>query len=102
MNFKMKVALIQIDTIWEDKTTNLKKVSELLSSMEDGVDLVVLPEMFSTGFSMNPAAIAEPEKSRTLDTIQTLAQKYQIAITVSWATEENGFYYNRLYFVFPD
>lgn len=98
----MKVALIQIDTIWEDKTTNLKKVSEFLSSMEDGVDLVVLPEMFSTGFSMNPAAIAEPEKSRTLDTIQTLAQKYQIAITGSWATEENGFYYNRLYFVFPD
>lgn len=98
----MKIALIQFDVLWEHKAANLEKAAQLIHSLPDDVDLAVLPEMFTTGFSMNPAAIAEPERSSTLETIQTIAQKHQIAITGSWATEENGFYYNRLYFVFPD
>src|SRR5690554_1081813 len=98
----MKIALIQFDILWEHKAANLEKAAQLIHSLPDDVDLAVLPEMFTTGFSMNPAAIAEPERSSTLETIQTIAQKHQIAITGSWATEENGFYYNRLYFVFPD
>ncbi|HLV51181.1 MAG TPA: nitrilase family protein [Flavobacterium sp.] len=101
-NKNIKVALIQIDTLWEDKISNLKKVSDIIHSLPDDVDLAVLPEMFTTGFSMNPAVIAEPENSSTLKIIQTLAQKNQIAITGSWATEANGLYYNCLYFVFPD
>lgn len=98
----MKIALIQFDTLWEHKAFNLEKVVQLIHSLPDDVDLAILPEMFTTGFSMNPGAIAEPENSSTLENIQTLAQKHQIAITGSWATEEKGFYYNRLYFVFPN
>jgi len=98
----MKIALLQIDTLWEDKTANLEKVTKLIKSLPDDVDLVVLLELFSTGFSMNPQAISEEENSHTLQTVQLLAQKYKLAIVGSWATKENKSYYNRLYFVFPD
>jgi len=98
----MKIALLQFDTLWEDKAANLEKVTKLIKSLPDDVDLVVLPEMFTTGFSMNPQLIAEEENSNTLQIIQMLAEKHHLAIVGSWATKENKSYYNRLYFVFPD
>ena len=98
----MKIALLQFDTLWEDKAANLEKVTTLIESLTDDVELVVLPEMFTTGFSMNPQAIAEEENSNTLQTIRMLAKKHHLAIVGSWATKENQSYYNRLYFVFPD
>ncbi len=98
----MKIALLQLDTLWEDKAANLENVTELIGSLPDDVDLVVLPEMFTTGFSMNPQLIAEEESGTTLQTVQLLAEKYHLAIVGSWATKENQSYYNRLYFVFPD
>lgn len=98
----MKIALLQFDIFWEDKAANLENVTELIRSLPDDVDLVVLPEMFTTGFSMNPQLIAEEESGKTLQTVQSLAEKYHLAIVGSWATKEDQSYYNRLYFVFPD
>ena len=98
----MKIALLQFDIFWEDKAANLENVTELIGSLPDDVDLVVLPEMFTTGFSMNPQLIAEEESGKTLQTVQLLAEKYHLAIVGSWATKEDQSYYNRLYFVFPD
>jgi len=98
----MKIALIQFDTIWEDKKANLKYVQDKILNLTDDVDLIVLPEMFTTGFTMNPEMVAEEEQDDTLQIIQKLALDKQTAITGSWVVKENGNYYNRLFFVFPD
>ena len=98
----MQLAFVQFSPEWEKINQNLSFVSEKISGLPAEVDLVVLPEMFTTGFTMQPQQVAEVEKGRTLQTLQQLAQQKQVAITGSWVTEENGKYYNRLYFVFPD
>lgn len=69
--------------------------------MED-VDLIVLPEMFSSGFTMNPKAVAETMKGETVAWLQHLAKAKNCAITGSLVIEENGNYYNRLVFIFLD
>lgn len=98
----MKTALIQFDTIWEDKQTNLEYVQNIILNLPNDIDLVVLPEMFTTGFTMNPEIVAEEEQEETLKTIQKLAVSKKVAITGSWVVKENDNYYNRLFFVFPD
>lgn len=98
----MKIALIQFDTLWEDKTSNLKKVAHFIETLPDDVELVVLPEMFSTGFTMNPKKVAELKNGQTLERIQKLATTHQLAITGSWVVEEDKNFYNTLFFVFPD
>lgn len=98
----MKTALIQFDTIWEDKQTNLEYVQNIILNLPNDIDLVVLPEMFTTGFTMNPEIVAEEEQEETLKTIQKLAVSKKVAIIGSWVVKENDNYYNRLFFVFPD
>lgn len=98
----MKTVLIQFDTLWEDKQTNLAYVQDKIATLSDAIDLVVLPEMFTTGFTMNPEIVAEEEQGETLKIIQNLAINKQTAITGSWVVKENGNYYNRLFFVFPN
>jgi len=98
----MKIALMQFDTIWEDKKANLDYVCQQTRLLPQDVDLVVLPEMFTTGFSMLPEHSAELENGPTFHAIQQLAVNNKIAITGSWITEEEEQYYNRLYFIYPD
>ncbi len=98
----MKTALIQFDTIWENKKANLEYIQDKILSLPDTVDLIVLPEMFTTGFTMNPEMVAEEEQGDTLQIIQKLALDTQTAITGSWVVKEENHYYNRLFFVFPD
>ncbi|MBA5793047.1 nitrilase family protein [Flavobacterium sp. xlx-214] len=98
----MKIALLQFDTLWENKESNLANVADKMQTLANDIDLVVLPEMFTTGFSMTPNLIAEIENDHTLKTLQNLAIKQQLAITGSWITKEDDLFYNRLYFVFPD
>jgi len=69
--------------------------------MED-VDLIVLPEMFSSGFTMNPKAVSETMDGETVGWLQHLAQAKACAITGSLVIEEDGKYYNRLVFVYPN
>lgn len=66
------------------------------------VDLIVLPEMFSSGFTMNPKAVAETMNGETIAWLQHLAKAKDCAITGSLVIEENGKYYNRLVFVYPN
>lgn len=98
----MKTALIQFDTIWEDKQANLEHVRNKILNLPDDIDLIVLPEMFTTGFTMNPEMIAEEEQGETFKIIQKLSTDKQTAITGSWVVKEDNNYYNRLFFVFPD
>lgn len=97
----MKVALIQSNLIWENPEANRVYFEEKIDRIKESVNLTVLPEMFSTGFTMNPGTIAETMQGETVQWMQTLAKAKKTAITGSVVIEENGNYYNRLLFVFP-
>ena len=97
----MKVTLLQRDILWADPEANMRKNEELFSA-NDGSDLYVLPEMFSTGFCTEPEGIAETVPFRTLEWMKNRAVQFHCAIAGSVAVEEEGRYFNRLYFVSPD
>ncbi|WP_299000831.1 amidohydrolase [uncultured Tenacibaculum sp.] len=97
----LKVALIQSDLVWENPTENRKRFEEKINGLSDEIDLVVLPEMFTTGFTMNASAIAETIEGKTIQWLQGLAQKKSTAITGSIVIRENDCFYNRLLFVHP-
>lgn len=98
----MKVALVQADLAWENIDDNLKYFEQKLSTIAQGTDLVVLPEMFSTGFTMHPENVAETPHGRTVQWMRTMAIQHQFALVASIVIKENEKYYNRLFFVFPD
>ncbi len=97
----MKIALIQTALKWENARANRSLFSEKISSITEPVDLVVLPEMFSTGFTMNPYQIAEEMDGETVKWMKQTAGEKQIAICGSVVIKESGRFYNRLLFVFP-
>ena len=97
----MKVALIQSSISWENPTDNRNYFDEKINAITEKVDLIVLPEMFTTGFTMNPSAVAETMQGETIMLLQTLAKAKNCAITGSLVITENGNFYNRLVFVFP-
>mgnify|MGYP001023969214 CR=1 FL=1 len=97
----MKVLLLQTDIKWEDPIHNRDCAQKMIDDAQEA-DLIVLPEMFTTGFCMSPAPIAEAANADTLAWMRAIAQEKNAAIAGSVATEENGNYYNRLYFVKPD
>jgi omega-amidase len=97
----MKIALIQPEIIWEDKEKNFLAVDEAINRLINP-DLVVLPEMFSTGFSMNVEKLAEPAQGKTMKWLKDKAQSHNCCISASFIVKENASYYNRFVFVFAD
>ncbi|SHL81185.1 amidohydrolase [Flavobacterium chilense] len=97
----MKIALIQSDLHWEDASANRKSFESKINQIDSSVNLVVLPEMFSTGFTMNASAVAERMDGETVLWLQTIAKQKNFAITGSLIVVENEKYYNRMLFVFP-
>ena len=102
MSEKLNIAFVQPDLKWEDSEANRKYFSEEIDKISDEVDLIILPEMFTTGFSMNAENLAEETEAETLAWMQEWAKNKATAITGSVIITENGNYYNRLFFVFPD
>ena len=98
----LRITIVQEDLKWEDTEANLQLFSEKIKALKEPTDLIVLPEMFTTGFSMNAERLAEEENSTTLTWLKTTAKKYEVAITGSVIIQENENYYNRLFFVFPN
>nr|WP_298996608.1 amidohydrolase [uncultured Allomuricauda sp.] len=98
----LKVALIQSPLIWEDPNANRKAFESKIALVQTDVDLVILPEMFTTGFTMSPENIDASEGIKTVNWMQKIAKKLQIAIVGSIVFQEEGKYYNRLHFVEPD
>jgi omega-amidase len=98
---KMKVALIQSSLFWENPKANRNYFEEKINAITEKVDLIVLPEMFSTGFTMNPETVFETMQGETIQWLQLLAKAKNSAITGSLVIKENGNFYNRLLFVFP-
>ena len=97
----MKVSLIQSVLVWENAVANRNHFEQKMNAIPKDVDLIVLPEMFTSGFTMNPAAVAETMQGETVTWLQTLAKARNCAITGSLVIAENDTFYNRLVFVFP-
>jgi omega-amidase len=97
----MKISLIQTSLTWEDPQANRSNFGKLINRIE-ATDLIVLPEMFATGFTMNPKVIAETMDGETVAWMKEIATEKNCAITGSLVINEGGNYYNRLLFVYPD
>lgn len=97
----MKIALIQAPLKWENPSANRNYFEKKINAINEAIDLIILPEMFSTGFTMNTAQVAETMKGETVSWLQSLAKAKKAAITGSIVIEENNHFYNRLLFVFP-
>jgi len=97
----MKIALIQAPLVWENPEVNRKYFADKINSIQEEIDLVVLPEMFSTGFTMRPENVSETMDGETIALLKSLAKAKKSAITGSLTIRENGKFYNRLVFVFP-
>ena len=97
----MKVTLIQSPLIWENPKRNRSYFEGKINSISNTTDLIVLPEMFTSGFTMNPRAVAETMQGETVLWMQSLAKAKNSAITGSVVIEENNTFYNRMLFVFP-
>lgn len=97
----LRITFVQADQVWEDKAANLSHYEALLESVT-GTDLILLPEMFQTGFSMNTKALAEKmEDSASISWLKVQANQRKAAFYTSLIIEENGKYYNRGVFVEP-
>ncbi len=99
----MRLTLVQTRLVWEEKAQNLTLFAEKLSKIERGeTDLVLLPEMFTTGFSMNSRAISEPTDGSAMAFLRAEAKRLDAALVASFACAEGGLFFNRLVFVRPD
>jgi omega-amidase len=101
MTDQLHVVGIQADLFWENPTKNIAAFEEKINRLTENTDLVVLPEMFTTGFTMNPKNIAETIDGNTISWMQKIALKKQLAITGSIVIHKNNKYYNQLVFVHP-
>lgn len=97
----MKIALLQSSLFWENPKANRNHFEEKINALAEKVDLIVLPEMFSTGFTMNPEAVFETMEGETIQWMQSLTKAKNSAITGSLVVKENDNFHNRLVFVFP-
>ena len=97
----IKTLILQTDIRWADPPANVRQVDEMIDGC-GGADLIVLPEMFSTGFCTDPEGVAEPEGCDTLQWMKRKASQRNCAIAGSIATKADGRFYNRFYFVHPD
>jgi omega-amidase len=98
----LKISAIQSNLVWEDIDANLSAFENKINSLTSKSDLIVLPEMFSTGFSMNPNRCAEKPNGKTTLWMQKMARHANSVITGSIVIEENGKYFNRLIWMKPN
>jgi len=98
----LKVTIIQSHLHWENPVTNRALFSGKINEISEETNLIILPEMFTTGFTMNAEPLAEDANGPTLQWMQSIAIEKACAVTGSIIVKENGRYFNRLYFVFPN
>jgi len=98
----MNITFIQTALAWEDREKNLAHFEKLIASISAPTDLIILPEMFTTGFTMNPEKNAEEHLGEGFKWMQKMANEKNAIITGSIAVKEDSNYYNRLYWVEPN
>lgn len=99
---KLIFGLMQLNLHWEDKARNLQHISRKIDELDFDCDVLVLPEMFSTGFTMNAKELAEDMAGPTMDWIRETARKTGKMIVGSFIAEEKNRYFNRLVWMNPD
>ena len=102
MRNELKVTILQSDLFWENPDANRRMFSEKINNINENTDLIVLPEMFTTGFTMNASLLAESESGQTLDWMKIQANKKNSALVGSFIVSEKNNFYNRLFFVKPN
>ncbi len=95
----LKVTGLNFNIVWKNKSENIAQLEEKLAKVE--TDILLLPEMFSTGFCMNPEEIAD-RNEETLSWLKKIAKEKDFAVCGSVSIKENGKYFNRFYFVKPN
>lgn len=101
MQKQFTIALIQTDLVWENPEQNKVNISNKINEITDEIDLIILPEMFTTGFTMNPYDFAETMDGEFILWLKSVSKSKNTAITGSLIIKENDNYYNRLVFVMP-
>ena len=98
----LQFSLIQSSLFWEDKGANLDLLAQKIRSIELPTEIIVLPEMFTTGFSMQPEKFAETMDGPSVDWMRRLSVEKKSIITGSLIIEEKGNFYNRLIWMLPN
>lgn len=98
----LTITIIQTNLFWEDKAANLKMLQQKIEGIKEKTEVVILPEMFSTGFSMKPEGLAETMDGNTIQWMKDVSAKNKIILTGSIIIEEDGNYYNRLIWMLPN
>ena len=99
---QLTITTIQTNLVWEDKVANLQLLEEKINAIEEKIEIVVLPEMFSTGFSMQPQLFAETMEGETVDWMRRIAEDKRIIVTGSIIIKEENHFYNRLIWMLPN
>ncbi len=97
----LNIAVFQFNLVWENPVANRVKIDEWLQKANKNIDVVFLPEMFTTGFSMNVSELAEPMEGETVLWMKKCSSEHQFALCGSLIIKENDQYFNRLLFVEP-
>jgi len=98
----LNVTLVQPDLVWHDAAANRQRFDRLTADLAGQTDLAVLPEMFSTGFTMAAKDVAEPIDGPTTDWLRQTAQRLNAVVTGSIVTRAGADYFNRLIWMRPD
>ncbi len=103
MTRDLKITIVQTNLIWEDIGANLANFRKRLEIIEpSATDLIVLPEMFNTGFTMNASAVAESMNGKTMEWMAKLSAEKKSVVTGSIVIKEDDKFYNRLIWMRPD
>ena len=98
----MRITLVQNNPVWENRDKNLESLSKTLSTLKNITNLVILPEMFTTGFSANAACLAEEFNGITFNWMKKMSYLNGFAVCGSYIVESDGRFFNRLLFFKPD
>jgi predicted amidohydrolase len=98
----LKITLFQGYLFWENIDKNLQNISLRLSGIREKTDLIILPEMFNTGFTMNAEKLAEPMNGKTMIWMHKIANQFECVVTGSLIIKEGDNFYNRLIWMRPD
>lgn len=97
----LRISLVQQDIAWEDKPANLAYMHDTIATLSGKTDLVIFPEMCTTGFSMNTHALAETTEGNTVSLLKEWARKYELAICGSFIAKDGDLYYNKAFCITP-
>ena len=98
----LKISLVQANLLWENKKANLDRFTGIINDLKGKTNIVILPEMFSTGFSMSPETLAESMEGETVSWMKNISASTKLIITGSLMIKDGEDYFNRLIWMLPN